>query len=172
MNGSADRACTRVADTAYVAPGAVLFGDVTVGDRASVWYGAVIRADLDAIRIGPRSNIQDGAVLHTDPGLVLTVGAGVSVGHRAVLHGCTVADDVLVGIGAAILNGARVGAFSLVAAGTVVLENTAIPPGSLVTGVPGRVRRQLTDGERTALRHNADIYLRLSELHRDAHVTG
>jgi carbonic anhydrase/acetyltransferase-like protein (isoleucine patch superfamily) len=156
----------RVSDRAFIAPGAVLFGDVTVADQASVWYGAVVRADRDAIRIGARSNIQDGSVLHTDPGLALDIGTGVSVGHRAVLHGCTIGDNVLVGLSATVLNGARIGEFCLIAAGAVILENTEVPPGSLVAGVPGRVKRELTDDERANLIRNASTYVQLSELHR------
>lgn len=144
---------------AWVAPGATLVGDVRLEAQASVWFGAVLRGDGDRIRIGPRSNIQDGCVGHTDPGYPLTVGAGVSVGHRAVLHGCTVEDDVLVGMGAVVMNGARIGAGSLVAAGAVVTEGTTIPPRSLVAGVPAKVRRELSDEEVDAVRHNADNYV-------------
>ena len=122
---------------AWVAPTAVLAGAVTLGAQVGVWYGTVVRADTETITIGPRSNLQDGVVVHADPGFAVTVGAGVSVGHRAVLHGCTVGDDVLVGMGAVVLNGARVGAGTLIAAGAVILEGAEIPPGSLVAGLPG-----------------------------------
>ncbi|TNC43257.1 gamma carbonic anhydrase family protein [Mumia zhuanghuii] len=154
--------------TSYVAPTAVLTGAVTLGAQASVWYGAVLRADNAPITLGERTNVQDGCVFHVDTGKPVTLGSGVSVGHRAVLHGCTVEDDCLIGMGAVVLNGARIGAGSMVAAGAVVLENVDIPPGSLVAGVPGKVRRELTHEEREGLKVNARNYLGLSELHRDA----
>jgi carbonic anhydrase/acetyltransferase-like protein (isoleucine patch superfamily) len=144
---------------AWVAPGATLVGEVHVAADASVWFGAVLRGDGGPIRIGERSNIQDGCVGHTDPGFPLTVGAGVSVGHRAVLHGCTVEDDVLIGMGAVVMNGARIGAGSLVAAGAVVLEGTQVPPRSLVAGVPAKVRRELTDDELERIHLNAAHYV-------------
>ncbi len=151
--------------TAWVAPGATLIGRVSLHPRASVWYGAVLRGDGDAITVGERSNIQDGCVMHADPGKPATVGAGVTVGHRAVLHGCTVEDDVLIGMGAVVMNEARIGSGSLVAAGTVVLEGTDIPPGSLVAGVPGKVRRELSDEERESIRSSSQTYLELSARH-------
>ena len=151
--------------TAWVADDVTLVGATTLGAGASVWYAAVIRADGDAITVGARSNIQDGCVLHADPGLPLSVGTGVSVGHRAVLHGCTVEDDVLVGMGAVVLNGAVIGTGSLVAAGTVVLEGTVVPPGSLVAGVPGKVRRTTTAEEQAGIRANADGYAELARGH-------
>ncbi len=151
---------------AWVAPGATLVGDVNLGPEASLWFGAVLRGDGDRITVGARSNVQDGCVGHADPGVPLTVGTGVSVGHRAVLHGCTVEDDVLVGMGAVVLNGARVGAGSLVAAGAVVLENTQVPPGSLVAGTPARVRRELTGDEVDRLRRNAEHYVALAARYR------
>jgi carbonic anhydrase/acetyltransferase-like protein (isoleucine patch superfamily) len=153
---------------AWVAPGAVLAGAVTVGAGSSVWYTAVLRADLDTVTLGARTNIQDGAVLHADPGFPLRLGDGVSVGHRAVLHGCTVEDDVLVGMGAVVLNGASVGAGSLIAAGAVVLEGTQIPPGSLVAGVPAKVRRELRPDEADGLRLNAAVYCDLAAVHAAA----
>jgi carbonic anhydrase/acetyltransferase-like protein (isoleucine patch superfamily) len=144
---------------AWVAPGAVVVGAARLCAGSSVWYGAVVRADGDSIELGEGSNLQDGCVLHTDPGFPLVVGAGVSVGHRAVLHGCTVGDDVLVGMGAVLLNGTRVGQGSLIAAGAVLLEGTEVPPGSLVAGVPGKVRRELTPDERDGVRDNARRYV-------------
>ncbi|HYH31356.1 MAG TPA: gamma carbonic anhydrase family protein [Pseudonocardia sp.] len=153
---------------AWVAPTVVLAGRVTLAEQANVWYCSVLRADLDAVTVGPRSNIQDGSVVHADPGFPVTIGAGVSIGHRAVLHGCTIEDDVLVGMGAVVLNGARVGAGSLIAAGAVVLEGTEIPPGSLVAGVPGKVRRELGEEERASILGNADVYVNLAATHRAA----
>ncbi|MDX6220842.1 MAG: hypothetical protein QOJ48_2523 [Frankiales bacterium] len=151
--------------TAWVAPDAVLAGAVTIGPEASVWYATVIRGDGDTIRVGARSNIQDGCVLHTDPGLQLVVGAGVSVGHRAVLHGCVVEDDVLIGMGAIVMNGAHIGTGSLVAAGALVTEGTKIPPRSLVVGAPAKVRREVSDDELEMVRYNATHYVALARTH-------
>jgi carbonic anhydrase/acetyltransferase-like protein (isoleucine patch superfamily) len=153
---------------AWVAPATVLVGKVRIDEGASVWYGSVLRADTDTISVGAGSNIQDGSVVHADPGFPVTIGAGVSVGHRAVLHGCTVGDDVLIGMGAVVLNGATVGAGSLVAAGAVVLEGTEVPPGSLVAGVPGKVRRELTADERSGTLRNAESYRALAATHAAA----
>lgn len=160
-----------VAADAWLAPGVTLVGAVRLHSRASVWYGSVLRADGDRIEIGEDSNVQDGCVAHADPGIPVVVGARVSVGHRAVLHGCTVDDDALVGMGAVLLNGCHVGTGSLVAAGTVLLEDTVVPPGCLVAGVPGRVRRELTPAEQESIRENARIYLRLSQRHAAATTT-
>ena len=145
--------------TAFVAPGAVVVGQVRLAARSSVWYTAVLRAEAESITLGERSNLQDGVVCHVDAGFPVTIGAGVSVGHRAVLHGCTVEDDCLIGMGATILNGAVIGRGSLVAAGAVVLEGTVVPPGSLVAGVPGKVRRELSADEQAVIRRNAETYL-------------
>ena len=153
---------------AWVAPGAVLAGKVSLGPAASVWYNSVLRAEDQPIRIGEGSNLQDTVVCHTDPGFPLTVGANVSVGHAAVLHGCTIEDDVLIGMGARVLNGAVIGSGSLVAAGTVVLEGTVVPPRSLVAGVPGKVRRAISDDEFEGIRRNAEHYLAHTARHRDA----
>ena len=155
-----------VAGTAFVAPGAVLIGRVTIGAEASVWYGAVLRADRDTIVVGARSNVQDGCVLHADPGVPLSVGSDVTVGHNATLHGCTVEDLVLIGMGAIVLNGARVGRHSIIAAGTVLAEGQEVPEGVLVAGVPGKVRRDLSEEERAAIERNAATYVGLSQLHR------
>lgn len=155
----------QIADTAWVAPGATVVGAVTLAEGVSVWYNSVLRADTDPISIGEGSNIQDLSVMHADPGFPCTVGAGVSVGHRAVLHGCTVEDDVLIGMGAVVLNGARIGRGSLVAAGAVVLGGTEVPPGSLVAGVPAKVRRELTDEELAENRRSAAHYVELAGVH-------
>ncbi|WP_431844122.1 gamma carbonic anhydrase family protein [Calidifontibacter indicus] len=157
-------------DTAWVAPGATVVGAVTLGPQVGIWYGAVIRADLDSVEIGARSNVQDNGSLHADPGSPLRLGEGVSVGHNATVHGCTIGDNVLVGMGARVLNGAVVGANSLIAAGTVVPEGAEIPEGSLVAGVPGKVRRSLTDDERAALALNADVYVDLLAVHSAGEV--
>ena len=159
-------ASPRIDATAWAAPNSTLIGAVTLGAHASVFYGAVLRADEGAIRIGAGSNIQDNVTMHTDPGLELVVGSRVSVGHGAILHGCVIEDDCLIGMGAKVLNGAVVGAGSLVAAGAVVLENTLIPAGSLVTGMPAKAIRSLTPDERTSLVENARHYAELSQRHR------
>lgn len=150
-----------------MADGVTLVGAVTLRAEASVWFASVIRADGTPIEIGPRSNVQDGCVLHSDPGYPLVVGAQVSIGHRAVVHGCTVEDDVLVGMGAIVLNGAVVGRGSLVAAGSVLLEGTVVPPDSLVAGVPGKVKRQVTDAERERMRSGMESYLTRARRYRD-----
>jgi len=150
----------------WVAPNASLIGNVYLAERASVWYSATLRAEFEPIEIGIGSNIQDGVTVHVDPGFPAKIGAGVTVGHNAVLHGCTVEDDVLIGMGAIVLNGAVVGAGSLIAAGAVVPQGAVIPPGSLVAGVPGKVRRELSAEEVTHHRHNALAYQHLIELHR------
>jgi len=158
----------QVPDDAWVAPGATVVGDVVLEAGASVWYGAVVRADNAPIRIGRDSNLQDNVSAHVDPDFPLTVGARVSVGHNAVLHGCTVEDDVLVGMSATIMNGARVGAGSLIAAGALVTQGTVIPPRSLVAGVPAKVRRELTDDEFDGIARNAAVYLEKTAEHRQA----
>lgn len=153
---------------AFVAPGASLIGRVHLAARCSVWYSAVLRGDQENIRVGEASNIQDGCVLHADPAFPATVGDGVTVGHKAVVHGCTVDDDSLIGMGAVVLNGAHIGAGSLIAAGAVVLEGTEIPPGSMVAGTPGKVRRELSADERAALKASAEHYVQLAAKHRSA----
>ncbi|PRW64296.1 gamma carbonic anhydrase family protein [Actinopolyspora mortivallis] len=162
----------RVDSDAWVAPGVTLVGAVTLSSGVSVWYGSVVRADGDSVSVGDDSNVQDGCVLHADPGVPVRLGRHVSVGHRAVLHGCTIEDEVLVGMSATVLNGARVGEGSLVAAGTVILEGTEIPPNSLVAGVPGKVRRELSAEERELVKANAQHYLRLKEQHEEATGSG
>lgn len=158
----------QVDDSAWIAPNATVIGRVRLGEQVGIWYSAVLRGDLEDIEIGARTNIQDGCVLHADPGFPLTVGTGVSVGHNAILHGCTVGDDVLVGMGATVLNGAVIGAGSLIAANALIPENAQIPPGSLVAGVPGKVRRELGEAELDRIRLNAAVYLNNLATHRDA----
>jgi carbonic anhydrase/acetyltransferase-like protein (isoleucine patch superfamily) len=165
-----DGRAPRVADTAWIAPTAAVIGDVTIGDRTGVFYSAVVRGDTTSITIGAGSNLQDGVVVHADPGFACTVGSGVSVGHAAVVHGCTIEDDCLIGMGAVVLNGAVVGRGSMVAAGAVVLEGAQIPPGSLVAGVPGKVRRELTADEQAGVRENARHYTELTAAHRAVHA--
>jgi carbonic anhydrase/acetyltransferase-like protein (isoleucine patch superfamily) len=148
----------QLAPGVWAAPSADLIGDVRLGRRASVWFGAVIRADNTPILIGEDSNIQDGAVGHSDPGFPLTIGARVTVGHQAILHGCTIADDCLIGMGARILNGAAIGRECVVGAGALVTEGKQFEPGSLIVGAPARAVRKLTDEEKQALRVSAAHY--------------
>lgn len=155
----------QLGDGAWVAPGATVAGAVRLGRRASVWYGAVVRADSDEIVALDDSNLQDGAVLHAGPDRPVAVGWRVSVGHRAVLHGCVLADDVLVGMGAIVMNGASIGEGSIVAAGAVVLEGADMSAGSMVAGVPAKVRRETTETKRASVRANARAYIRLRAEH-------
>src|SRR6056300_494003 len=156
----------QVHPTAFVAESATLVGQVTLGANSVVMFGAVLRADRDAIHLGAGSNMQDNAVVHGDPGFPAHIGAGVSVGHAAIVHGATIEDDCLIGMNATVLNGSVIGRGSLVAAGTVVLEGAIIPPGSLVAGVPGKVLRQLTEEEQHAIRQNALTYRELGRTYR------
>lgn len=164
-----DENTPKVDPTAFVAPSATLIGQVTLGAEASAFYGVVVRGDTNAITVGDRSNLQDNVVLHADPGFPTTIGSGVSVGHTAVVHGCTIEDDCLVGMGATIMNGAVVGTGSLVAGGAVILEGQVIPPGSLVAGVPAKVRRPLTEDEIQGVRDNASHYVELASKHKAIH---
>jgi carbonic anhydrase/acetyltransferase-like protein (isoleucine patch superfamily) len=152
--------------TAFVAPNATLVGAVTLAEGSSVFYGSVLRGDTDSISIGVGSNVQDNVSMHTDEGIQLIVGNGVSVGPGAVVHGCVIEDDCLIGMGATVLNRAVIGAGSLVAAGAVVLEGTIVPPGSLVAGVPAKVRRELSEEEREGVKQNARHYVELAAAHR------
>lgn len=151
---------------AYIAPTATLIGRVRVEADAVVMFGAVLRGDRDDIVLGRGSNLQDNVVVHCDPGSPAVIGAGVSVGHGAVVHGCTIGDDVLIGMHATVLNGATIGAGSLVAGGAVVLEGMRVPPRSLVAGVPAKVRRELSDDEIDRIRANAATYRTLGEAYR------
>lgn len=147
-----------LAGDCFVADNATLVGKVSLGEGASVWFNAVIRADNDAIVIGAETNIQDGAVLHTDPGIPLTLGRGVTVGHKAMLHGCSVGDYSLIGINAVVLNGARIGKYCLIGANALVTENMQIPDGSLVVGSPAVIKRQLDADARAMLESSAHHY--------------
>lgn len=129
----------------WIAPGAQVIGDVRISSGVSIWFNAVLRGDNDPISIGTDSNVQDGAVCHTDPGFPLDIGAGVTVGHKAILHGCSVGDGTLIGMGAVVLNGARIGRNCLIGANALVTEGKEIPDGSMVVGQPGRVVRTLDD---------------------------
>jgi carbonic anhydrase/acetyltransferase-like protein (isoleucine patch superfamily) len=149
-----------VPKTAYVDISAQVLGDVTLGEHSSVWMNAVLRGDVHSIRIGDGTNVQDCAVLHGMKGLhPVIVGNGCTIGHNATVHGCVLEDDVLVGMGAIILNGAHIGAGSIIAAGALVPEGTIIPPRSLVAGIPGRIRRSLEDSDLDVIRQYAKNYL-------------
>lgn len=155
---SIDGVSPQLGPGAFAAPSADLIGDVRLAARASVWFGAVIRADNTPISLGEETNFQDGAIGHSDPGAPLTIGARVTVGHQAILHGCTVADDCLVGMGARILNGAFLGPGCLVGAGALVTEGKRFEDGGLIVGSPARLVRSLTDAEKAALRVSAAHY--------------
>lgn len=155
-------------DTAFVASGARIIGDVTLGEQASVWYNAVVRCDSARIVLGARSNLQDNVSVHVDAGRPVTIGTDVSVGHNAVVHGCTIGDGSLIGMGSVVLSGVEIGPGCLIAGGAVVLEGTVIPEGSLVAGVPAKVRRALTPEERAKILRNAQTYLAHVERHGSA----
>ena len=144
---------------------ACVIGRVQLGRDASVWPNATLRGDTDLIRVGDETNVQDGAVLHADAGVPCTVGHRVTIGHNACVHGCTVEDEVLIGIGAIILNHSVVGTGSIVGAGTVVTEGTIVPPGSLVVGTPGRVLRPTTEAQRDDIRQSARHYVKMAQVH-------
>lgn len=149
-----------VPSSAYVDVSAQVIGDVELGEHSSVWMNAVVRGDVHSIRVGSRSNIQDCAVLHGMRNLYpVVIGSGVTIGHNATVHGCVVEDDVLIGMGAVVLNGAHIGAESIIAAGALVPEGMIIPPRSLVAGLPGKIRRSITDDDLAAIRTYAANYL-------------
>ena len=152
--------------SAFIAPTADVMGDVDLAEDSSVWYQAVLRGDIGPIRIGARSNIQDLTMVHVDEGAPCTIGADVTVGHGCILHGCTVEDECLIGMGSVLLNGVRVGTGSIVGAGAVVTEGREIPPGSLVMGVPAKVVRPVDKDLRARIRLSADHYVNLAGLHR------
>jgi carbonic anhydrase/acetyltransferase-like protein (isoleucine patch superfamily) len=152
-----------VSKAAFIAPNATVIGLVTIGTGASIWYGAVVRADVEQIIIGDRSNVQDGAILHGDPGQVTVLEADVTIGHRAVVHGAYIESGCLIGIGATILDGVRIGSGSIVGAGAVVTKD--IPPRSLVVGIPGKVVRQLSESEAADLITHAHHYEKLAQVH-------
>ncbi|GHH26738.1 gamma carbonic anhydrase family protein [Streptomyces rubradiris] len=154
---------------AFVAPTASVVGDVTLHEGASVWYGAVVRGDIEKITVGARANVQDNVTLHADPGFPVRIGERVSIGHNAVVHGATVEEDCLIGMGATVLNGAVIGAGSLVAAQALVPQGMVVPPGSLVAGVPAKVRRTLTEEEREGVVLNGTLYADLAKAHREVH---
>jgi carbonic anhydrase/acetyltransferase-like protein (isoleucine patch superfamily) len=147
------------ADRFWIAPGAHVIGKVTLGTDVGIWFGAVLRGDNEPVTVGDDTNIQEHCMLHTDPGFPVTVGRGCTIGHRAIIHGCTIGDNVLIGMGAIVLNGARIGENSLVGAGALVPEGREIPPGSLVIGMPGKVARALSEDEIARNRGSAANYV-------------
>ena len=146
-------------DRHWIAPDAHVIGQVAVGDEVGIWFGAVVRGDRELIAIGARTNVQEGAVLHTDLGFPMTIGAGCTIGHRAIVHGCTVGDNSLIGMGATVMNGARIGADSIVGAGALVTEGKSFPERSLIVGSPARAVRQLDDAALEGLRRSARSYV-------------
>lgn len=160
----------RIAPSAFIAPSADVIGDVEIGENSSIWFSSVLRGDIEPIRVGANTNIQDGSVLHTMIGSPVTVGDWVTVGHRAVLHGCTVESHCLIGMGAIILNNARVGEGSIIAAGALVPENMVIPPRSLYMGLPAKFQRQLGDAERQFIDMHAVHYLEYKEAYLAEHL--
>ena len=157
---------SQIDETAFIAPGAVVLGDVWIGAESSVWYGCVIRGDTATIHIGQRTNVQDGCILHADPGFPCSVGDGVTLGHGAIVHGANIEDDVLIGMRAVVMNGAKIGAGSVVGVGAVVTEGVEIPPGSLVLGLPGKVERPVEEADADRIRHAAEHYVQAAKVYR------
>lgn len=161
----------KVHPTAWVAPGAIVLGNVTLGERSSVWYGAILRGDNDRIVVGDETNLQDGTIVHVDEGVPCLIGRRVGVGHRALLHGCIVEDECLIGMASTILNRAVIGTGSVVAAGALVPEGMKVPPGSLVMGVPGRVVRAVDDKLRERIQMTWVHYIEQARRHREGNLT-
>ena len=157
-----------VDQSVFIAPGAIVIGDVTLGSNASVWFNAVLRGDTSPIRVGDDSNVQDAAVLHADPGFPCQIGREVTIGHAAVVHGATVEDNVLIGIRAVVLNGAQIGNGSVIAAGALVTEGLQIPPNSVVMGVPGKVVAETNEAHREQIRYAAAHYVHSQAEYRAA----
>lgn len=162
----------RIAPDAFIAPSATIIGDVTIAAGASVWFGAVLRGDVEPIVIGERSNVQDNAVIHCDPGHPATIGAGVTVGHLAIVHGATIGDNTLVGMGSTVMNGARVGAESVVGARALVAEGKEFPDRSLVVGMPARLVRELDSDSIARIYHSADTYAARAQRYRAEGLDG
>jgi carbonic anhydrase/acetyltransferase-like protein (isoleucine patch superfamily) len=158
----------RIAASAWVADSASVIGQVVLEDEASIWYGAVLRGDNDLITIGRRSNVQDGSVLHTDHGIRLTVGVGVTIGHQVMLHGCTIGDGSLIGIQSVLLNGAKIGRHSIVGAGSLITEGKEFPDGVLIVGSPAKVVRELTPEQIARMALSEAHYVANAERHRNA----
>lgn len=155
-----------VHESAFIAAGAIVIGNVTLGEETSVWFNAVIRGDSEAIIIGAGSNVQDGCILHADPGKPCLLGQRVTLGHGAVVHGAILEDDVLIGMRAVVMNGARIGRGSIVGVGAVVLEGMEVPPGSIVLGTPGKVVRPANERDAERIRHAAEHYIAAAKVYR------
>ena len=155
---------TNIHETAFVADGARIVGDVSVGSECGIWYNAVLRGDETSIVIGDRSNVQDNATVHGSPGFPVSVGDGVTIGHGAIVHGCSIGDNSLIGMGAIVLNGAKIGKDCIIGAGALVTQGKEIPDGSLVVGSPGRIKRSLTPEEIQGNTKNCDVYLELMHM--------
>ncbi len=149
-----------IADGVFIAPNAVVIGDVTLEPEASIWFGAMLRGDVDSIRVGRGSNVQDATVVHCDAGFPTHIGADVTIGHSCIIHGCTIGDGSLIGMGSTIMNGAKIGENCLVGAGSLITEGKEFPPGSVIMGRPARVVRQVTEPELEGLRRSAEWYRR------------
>lgn len=163
-----DGVAPQIHPTAWVAPGAVVVGNVVLAEGANVWFNAVIRGDNEQVTIGPRCNVQDGCVLHSDPGFPLTLEADVTLGHAAIVHGCTVGAGALIGMGATVLNGATIGAGALVGANALVPEGKDVPAGKMALGAPAKVIRDLSDTQRSGLKATATHYTRNAERFRQS----
>lgn len=146
-------------NTVFIAPGAIVLGDVTLGEDVGIWYHATVRGDRAPIVIGNRSNVQDNAVVHVDAKYPVTIGENVTIGHSAIIHGCEIGDNSLIGMGAIIMNGARIGKNCIVGAGALVTQNTIVPDNSLILGNPAKVKREVTSEEIAASLHNAQVYV-------------
>ena len=157
-----------ISETAWIAPTAIIRGDVTIGDRSSVWYHSVIRGDVEVIEVGCDTNIQDLCMLHADAGFPCLLGNRVTVGHGAIVHGAIVEDEAMIGMKAVIMNGARIGAGSIVAVGSIVTEGMIIPPGVIAMGAPARVKRQMEERDRERIRHAAAHYVEAARAFREA----
>ena len=155
----------KIAESAFIAENATIIGNVEIGEEVGVWYGAVIRADFNTVKIGNRANVQDNVVVHVTENSPCTLGDGVSLGHGAIIHGATIEDNVLVGMGAVVMDNAVIGANSIIAAGAVVSGGVVIPPNSLVVGVPGKVKKELPP-EAAGGKKNADVYVELRRMHK------
>jgi carbonic anhydrase/acetyltransferase-like protein (isoleucine patch superfamily) len=156
----------------FVAPGATVVGDVAIGPEASVWYGCVLRGDLEPIRVGARTNVQDLTLVHVDRGMGTTIGANVTIGHRCVIHGCVVEDDATIGMGAVLLSGCRIGRGALVTAGAVVREGFEVPAGTIAAGVPAVLRGPVTDALRRRFASGVESYVALSREYRHGRLGG
>ncbi len=168
MQGAISDKIPKISDSAYIAKNATVLGDVTLGSQSSVWFGAVVRGDCLPIRIGDRTNIQDLSVLHVDDQNALTIGNNVTVGHRALLHGCVIEDNVLVGMGAIIMNGAHIGEGSIIGAGALVTEGMKVPPRSLVIGMPAKVKKEITDEQHRMIVQSARHYAEGMSIYRNS----